>query len=140
MYKKILICYDGSEGSRNALKKGAVISKNFKCEVSAIWVKATLPHYPETIDEIEEEKEAADTYFQKLQEEIESFSKQEKIKIFFLTKSGNASKVIVDYIKEHKIDLTVMGHRGYSGLWGNFLGHVTDKVSENAGSDILIVR
>ena len=140
MYSKILICFDGSKGSIDALKKGISVAKIFKSDILAIWVKGSLPHYPETIDEVKEEKEAADIYFKKLRKQIESFSKQEKVSISFITRPGNASKVIVEYIKEQKVDLTIMGHRGHSGLWGNFLGHVTDKVSENAASDVLIVR
>jgi nucleotide-binding universal stress UspA family protein len=140
MYKNILIGYDGSEGSKKALEKAIKLAKTFNSEISALWVKGSLPHYPETIDEIDEEEESANVFFQKLKIEIETLSKQENLKIQINTKPGNPAKIIVDYIKKYKTDLVIMGHRGHSNLWGNFLGHVTDKVSENAGCDVLIVR
>lgn len=140
MYKKILICFDGSEGSKKALQNGITVAKTFNADVLALWVKGSLPHYPETIDEIEQEKYSADSFFNNLKKEIDTASKEEGINIDLKYKFGNPSKIILDYATEHKIDLITMGHRGHSGLWGNFLGHVTDKVSENAVCDVLIVR
>jgi len=140
MYKKILVAYDGSEGSKRALEQAIKLAKELNSTITALWVRGSLPHYPETIDEIEEEREAADAFVQKITKDIMSFSKQYNIEIKGETLAGHPAKTIVDYAKQNSFDLIVMGHRGHSGLWGSFLGHTTDKVSENAHCSVLIVR
>jgi len=140
MYNKILVAYDGSEGSKAALEQSVYLAQKFVSQLTALWVRGSLPHYPETIDEVEEEKQAADAFTQKLTNELLAFSKRFGIDIHADSRSGNPAKTIVDYAKENSFDLIVLGHRGHSGLWGSFLGHITDKVSENAHCSILIVR
>lgn len=140
MYKKILVAYDGSEGSRKALEHAIHLAKELGSQVSALWVRGSLPHYPETVDEVEEEKEAADSFLKKLTRELLAISEKQGIDIHADSRTGHPAKTIVDYAKEHGFDLIVLGHRGHSGLWGSFLGHTTDKVSENAHCSVLIVR
>ncbi len=140
MYKNILVAYDGSEGAKKALDRAIHLAKELSSQVLALWVRGSLPHYPETIDEVEEEREAATTFVNKITKELVQFSKRYDIEIHGDTKSGHPAKTIVDYAKEQNVDLIVLGHRGHSGLWGGFLGHTTDKVSENAHCSVLIVR
>ena len=140
MYKNILLAYDGSEGAKIALIKGAMLVKEFDSKLTALWVRERLPHYPETIDEISEESEAADEYENKLNSEIEKVEKEHNVAIEFYTKPGNPAKVILEYAKEIGADLIILGKFGHSGIWGNLLGHTADKVSENAYCDVLIIR
>lgn len=140
MYKKILVAYDGSEGSRKALEHAIRLAQELGSQIFALWVRGSLPHYPETVDEVEEEKEAADSFLKRLTGELMDFSKKYGIEIRADSKTGHPAKTIVDYAREHGFDLIVLGHRGHSGLWGSFLGHTTDKVSENAHCSVLIVR
>ena len=140
MYDNILVAYDGSGGSQQALEQAVHLAQTLGASITALWVRGSLPHYPETVDEIEEEKDAANAYLQKVSEEISEYSKQFDIGIHFETRSGHPAKTIVDFAKTLGADLIVMGHRGHSGLWGGFLGHTTDKVSENAHCSVLIVR
>jgi nucleotide-binding universal stress UspA family protein len=140
MYKKILVAYDGSEGSRKALGHALFLAKELGSQVSALWVRGSLPHYPETVDEVEEEKEATNKFLQRLITELMNISKEYGIDIQADAKAGHPAKTIVDYARERNFDLIVLGHRGHSGLWGSFLGHTTDKVSENAHCSVLIVR
>jgi nucleotide-binding universal stress UspA family protein len=140
MFKRILVGYDGSEGSKNALEHAIHLSKELVAEVWALWVRGSLPHYPETVDEVEEEKESATAFLQQITKDLMAFSKRYGVEIRADSKAGHPAKTIVDYAKENGFDLIVLGHRGHSGLWGSFLGHTTDKVSENAHCSVLIVR
>jgi Universal stress protein family len=36
-----------------------ILAKKLGAELSALWVRGSLPHYPETIDEIDVEEESA---------------------------------------------------------------------------------
>jgi nucleotide-binding universal stress UspA family protein len=140
MYKRILVGYDGSEGSKKALEHAIQLTKELGAAVTALWVRGSLPHYPETVDEVEEEREAGETFLEAITRDLTAFSKTYGVEIRADSKSGHPAKTIVDYAKEHGFDLIVLGHRGHSGLWGSFLGHTTDKVSENAHCSVLIVR
>lgn len=140
MYKKILVGYDGSEGSINALRQAIKLAKSLHAKLFALWVKSSLPHYPETVDEIEEEASATSEFFELRKNEILSYEKKFKCKIQFETKAGHAAKTLVDFATKKNIDLIVVGYKGHSGLWGKFLGHTSDKVSENAHCSVLIVR
>ena len=140
MYKKILVGFDGSEGSKVALHHAAKLANLSGAELWSLWVRGSLPHYPESVDEVEEERESANSFLQNLTRLIVHFSQEYGVEIHGDAKSGNPAKTIVDYAKQHNFDLLVLGHRGHSGLWGGFLGHITDKVSENAHCSVLFVR
>lgn len=140
MYKKILIAYDGSKAARFALSEAAQIGKLLNAALFALWVHDSLPHFSETIDEVQEEKEASGMYEQQLAGTVREIVKKENIKIDFVTLPGNPAKVIVEYAKNLHADLIVMGHTGHHNLWGNLLGNTADKISDHAPCDVLIVR
>ncbi|RPJ87430.1 MAG: universal stress protein, partial [Acidobacteria bacterium] len=111
-----------------------------KSQVTTIWVKASLPHYPETVDEIAAEKEAADEFFQKLKRQVLAVAKRAGIEIETDCRPGNPAQLIVQHAEEQGFDLIVIGSHGHSGLWGRLLGHTTDRISEHAHCNVLIVR
>lgn len=140
MFKKILVAYDGSEGSKIALSHAAEIAKQCGAVLKAIWVKSKLPHYPETVSEVSEEQAAADAFLDSLQNDIAEFSKKYELKIELFSVADNPSKRIVSYAQEHGFDLIVLGNKGHSSLWGSSLGHTADRISEHAHCSVLIVR
>lgn len=140
MYKNILVAYDGSEGAKIALNNSLVIAKALKAKLIALWVGGFRAYYHETVAEIDEENKAIENFSAKLKKELNSISKHEGIEIEYAHVQGNPAKLIAEYAEKNKADLIVIGCKGHSGLWGNDLGHVTDKVSENAKCNVLIAR
>jgi nucleotide-binding universal stress UspA family protein len=140
MYKKILVGYDGSDGAKLALEQAAQLAKELNAELWTLWVRGSLPHYPETVDEVEEEKEAANMFLQRISKDVMNISKQFGKDIKAESRSGHPAQTILSFAEETHCDLIVLGNRGHSGLWGRFLGHTADKVSENAHCSVLIVR
>ncbi len=140
MYANILVGYDGSEGSKLALLHAVKLAGTLGSSLTALWVRGSLPHYPETVDEVEEEKNAANAYMQRLSAELLAFSREHRVEIHADSRSGHPAKTILSYAEEGKFDLIVLGNRGHSELWGRFLGHTADKISENAHCSVLIVR
>ena len=58
MFSKILVGFDGSEGSWNALRAAfALVRGTSGAEIVAVSVEERLPRLPEVIDELSEEKE-----------------------------------------------------------------------------------
>jgi len=140
MFKKILVGYDGSEGAKLALEKALQLSQALHAEVCTLWVRGSLPHYPETVDEVEEEREAAGSFLQRVTREVLAISKRIGAEVKADSLSGHPAKSIMSYAEKNDFDLIVLGNRGHSELWGRFLGHTADKISENAHCSVLIVR
>ena len=140
MNKNILVAYDGSEGAEKALNNAIEISIGLQSKLTALWIGGFMPYYHETIAEIDEESKAIDSFSHKLKKKLKGRSQEEGIEIEYAHLQGNPAKLIVEYAEKNHIDMIVMGCRGHSGLWGNDLGHVTDKVSENAKCNVLITR
>jgi len=140
MYKKILVGYDGSDGAKLALEHAAQLAKELNAELWTLWVRSSLPHYPETVDEVEEEKEAANAFLQQLTKDVLAYSRQYGIEINAESRSGHAAQTILSFAQEGQFDLIALGNRGHSGAWGRFLGHTADRISENAYCSVLIVR
>ena len=140
VFKKILVGFDNSEGSRAALQQAITLAKSIGSEVHALWVKGSLPHYPETISELNEENEAANLFQQQIESYLENLSKEKDIPIQAEARVGHPAKVIIAVAEEGQYDLIVVGERGHSGMWGNLLGHTADKISELAKCSVLIAR
>lgn len=140
MYNNILVAYDGSDGAKKALTNAIALAKGLNAKLTALWVGGFRAYYHETVAEIDEEARAIDSFSSKLKKELNNISHVEGIEIEYAHLQGNPAKLIVEYAEKNHIDMIVMGCGGHSGLWGNDLGHVTDKVSENAKCNVLIAR
>lgn len=140
VYKKILVAFDGSPGSWRALRAGIGLAKGQGAELWAISVIEHLPHYAATVGEVEEAKAERDTYFHKLQSQAAEVAEAHGVELNLKVLPGHAAQAIVDYARQGSFDLIVMGHSGHSGIWGTFLGTITDKVSRHAHCAVLIVR
>jgi nucleotide-binding universal stress UspA family protein len=140
MYKKILVAYDGSDGSKRALDRAIKIAQLHQSELTAIWVQSKLPHYPETISEVKQEQDGALAFANKLEVEVHHFSKKMNYPIRFIYQQGHTTKTIVTIAEKEHFNLVVVGSTGHSNLWGRLLGHTADMISENAHCDVLIVK
>jgi nucleotide-binding universal stress UspA family protein len=140
MYKKILVAYDGSDGSKKALERGVITAQLHQAEIKVIWVQSKLPHYPETISEVKQEQNGAIAFANKLENEVNHFAKGNNYPIKFVHQQGHTAKTIVTYAEKEHFELIIAGSTGHSNLWGRLLGHTADMISENAHCDVLIVR
>ena len=140
MFKKILVGYDGSNGGKVALRRAAVMAKEFAAQLTALWVREPLPRYTDLPGEPEGEAEAADEYFKERRKEVEEVARQHGIAIPCQTTSGHAAKAIVKFADDGGYDLIVVGHSDHSELWGRLLGDTADRISDHAHCSVLIVK
>jgi nucleotide-binding universal stress UspA family protein len=140
MYKKLLVACDGSEGSQIAVVHAAILAKKLDAQLSALWVRGHLPHYPESVGEVAEEEEAALEFFEDIKVQLGSISAAQGVIIQPNLRSGHPAQEIVAFAQESRVDLIVLGNRGHSRLWGELLGHTADRVNEHAPCSVLIVR
>jgi nucleotide-binding universal stress UspA family protein len=135
-----LIAYDGSDGSKKALGRGVKSAQLHQAQITAIWVQSKLPHYPETISEVKQEQNGALAFANRLENELNHFSKKMNYPIKFVFQQGHTTKTIVTFAEKEHCDLIIVGSSGHSNIWGRLLGHTADMISENAHCDVLIVR
>jgi len=140
MFTKILVGYDGSAGAKKALARAAVMAKHYNAELTALWVRELMPRHSDLPGEFEEEKDAADEYFQQRQREVDAVAQEHGITIRCETRRGHAAKTILKYADEGKFDLIVVGHSDHSELWGRLLGDTADRISDHAHCSVLIVK
>ena len=140
MFTKILVGYDGSKGGKAALRRAAVLAKEFNAQITALWVREPLPRYTDLPGEPESEAEAADEYYQERQKEVAEVAAEHGIKITCATRRGHPAKCIVQAGADQGYDLIVVGHSDHSELWGRLLGDTADRISDHAHCSVLIVK
>jgi nucleotide-binding universal stress UspA family protein len=140
MFKKILVGYDGSKGGQLALRRAAVMAREYQAQLTALWVQEPLPRYTDLPGEPESEAEAADDYFEGLRKEVAAVAAEHGVSIEMVTRRGHPAKTIVKFAAEGGYDLIVVGHSDHSELWGRLLGDTADRISDHAHCSVLIVK
>ena len=140
MFRKILVGFDGSDGSWRALRAAILLTREQEAELWALSVEGQIPHFAATVDEVEEEKEFANHYYESLQEQAKKMASESGVALHIDIKAGHVAQTVVRFAEQEGFDLIVMGHSGHSGVWANFLGTTTEKVSRHAPCSVLIVR
>jgi nucleotide-binding universal stress UspA family protein len=121
MFKRVLLCYDGTAAGRRALRRGAELAILLNSEVHVLSIKesespsaaviAGASGHACLIDEAQEDR--------KLLEESIEWLNTRGVSAKGSLASGDRSDVIVTFAEQLKIDLIVLGHypRPVGGFW-----------------------
>ncbi len=139
--KKILIATDGSEYTREAVKKGLSLAKMLDAEVIALYVVDISPILPMSLDEntfpmVEFLRNEGDGVLKELGKQAESMG----VRVRTVKKEGIPVDEILETAREEDVDLIVMGTLGRSALEKLLLGSVAEKVIRHAMCPVLVVR
>ena len=144
MFSKIIIGYDGSGQSREALDFALKIATQFKSEVLLVSVieRIIIPSQEgfvlptvNIMQQIQQEmKGLVAEALLKIKDDYPS------LKVREILKEGRPSDVLVEIAKTENADLIVLGHCGHGGLRERILGSTTHYVSNHSPCPILIVR
>lgn len=140
MFKKILVAFDGSEGSRKALQKAIEMAFCFEAELHSISVEVDLPQYVATVGEFEEVKQQKDAYFEKLNNEAIELSKAGGVTLTPHVVAGDAVDGIVYFVKQGKFDLLVTGFTGHSRVYERIWGGVSRNLARFSPCPVLIMK
>ncbi|MDW7740524.1 MAG: universal stress protein [Bacillota bacterium] len=156
---KVLACTDGSEHSKKALEKAALIAGGCKADDVAV-----IHVYEEKVDFaalplFEVGATTRDTFskedvdrFRKIQEEHEkarekviadalAIFEKEGIKARAILKQGHPAETILETAAKEGFDIIVIGSRGLGGLKKLLLGSVSNAVIQEAKSgSVLMVK
>jgi len=142
-FKRIVVGYDGSEYSKNALKKAIELAKCTEGEIHIVGVIKPIEFgvidyiTPEEIEEYEKEEETKEEKFLK---EAMNIVKESGLQASYKILEGDPSEQIMTYADEVKADLIVVGHRGLGGFKRLLLGSTSSEVVKYSNQSVLVVK
>jgi len=139
---RILICHDGSESSKQAVKMLSHIHWGENVEVTILWVVTVAIHlgtesYQKTQPLREEEQREAE---ESLAWAVGQFRSSTLHVRSELREAESAAGEIVESADRIGADLVVMGHHGRSGIERFFLGSASESVLRHALCSVWVVR
>ena len=136
---KILVGLDGSQNAFKALDEGIRLALFYKAELHTISVE-TIPRFPETIGEVEEEKAFEDSKYKGIIEKAKDLADKQNCPIESHIFVGHEVKTIIDFIKENKIDLLLIGFVGVSAIYERVMGSTSASLVRMAPCSVLVVK
>ena len=134
--KRILVGFDGSEGSKNALDKALMLIE----EKGELILLAVVPSVSDQIflenDMYKKMKEKAHEI---IKEKINNI-RSHKFNTIGLVEKGDPSAKIIDISTKLNVDLIVLGSIGTSEIGWITLGSVANRVVQYAHTPVMIVR
>src|SRR5579871_4481338 len=146
IFRKILVCSDGSEASLQAARLAALLAGRLQAQSLFLQVYDPSPAPPSSsgLWELCDSDQSLDQYIQQIEDTVE----QRALPIFeragvpceTLRAEGNPVEQIINMAKLEKTDLIVMGARGLSEWQAILLGSVSHGVLRHAPCPVLIAR
>ncbi len=137
-HNKILVAFDGSKSSKNALRQAIALAER---EQSWIKVLAVVPDYEGDLElvGVSNLKETLQGPKDKLVAEAQEIADSLSARILTDVEQGEAYEKIVDVAEEENCDLIVMGRRGLRRLERMLIGSVTARVISHSRRNVLVV-
>ena len=140
MVKKILVANDGSDGAKKALTTAIDLAIKYGAELHSISVEEGVPHYAATIGEVEEYRKEADSFFRTINDEAAEEAKKAGITLDIKVQAGHEVETIVNYAKEGKFDLLVVGFMGHSKIFGRVWGSTSQNITKLSPCTVIVVK
>ncbi|WP_019913663.1 universal stress protein [Paenibacillus sp. HW567] len=143
LFSKILLAYDGSKASNQALERAIELAKVtpgsslhvvHAFEFPRFFIGEALAPMPASVN-----KDYYDLAVQTT-DEVKSRLEAEGLNATVELLQGSPAEVILSYAKEHAIDVIVIGSRGLGGIREFVLGSVSHNVVQSARIPVLVVK
>jgi nucleotide-binding universal stress UspA family protein len=138
MFTRIVLAYEGSEGSKMALRRTLEVAAG-GAEVLVLAV-GRIPEYAASVSEVEESKEQAERHYKASAEEAAAELRAAGIPATAHVDFGKPADVIQRHAEEIGADLIILGTKPHSALKRRMLGATVDKVVDHAHCSVLVVR
>lgn len=139
MVHKILLGLDGSQGSFKALEEAFGLAKQLGAELHTVSVEE-VPHYPGTVGEVVEAKQAANGKYGKTLQQAREMAAGHGLNIHCHAFVGHEVKTMVEFIKEMGFDLLVIGFMGHSAIYDRVMGSTCQSLVRLAPCSVLVVK
>lgn len=136
MMDKILVAYDGSEGSHTAFLYALDLAKKYHSSLYILSVVRVLepPEEVETRDVLERGREYYENLFTQLKQEAAEVALNTEVTF------GHPAEQIIRWAEKNKVNLIVMGHQTKNTFGRWLLGSTPDKVVHHAPCTVTIVK
>ena len=146
MPKKMLVAVDLSKLGQAVVTYGHSLAHRLNVETTFIHVmpahqlwKGYEPWFPPNFDtEIREIAEKKIAYFVRKAEEDAQYPEHKEHQLVFA--AGDPGERVIEYAKEHDMDLIVVGYKGQSTLEQLIVGSTASKIARYAPCSVLIYR
>jgi nucleotide-binding universal stress UspA family protein len=137
-YKKILVAFDGSESSKNALLQAFRLANDEECWITVVSV---IPPYEGEMElvGVKDIRASLRKPCDDALAEAEKIAKAEKALIKTVCEEGEIYEKVVDLADSENCGIIVLGRRGMSRLERALVGSVTARVIGHTQKDILVV-
>ncbi|KZN23007.1 hypothetical protein A4G99_15905 [Haladaptatus sp. R4] len=143
MYDRILVPTDGSENAEAAARYGRWLADAFDATVHILSV-VNISTYTDQLADIDEVNRERRTALEERAKEAvtgveEILDRTSEIPYESVIEHGTPYEVILNYVSENDIELTVMGSHGRGGLDRLLLGSVTERVVRMSDAPVMAV-
>ncbi len=134
--KKILVGFDGSEGSEQALNKAMMLIEEYGELILLAIIPSPRDKAFVDIGAYDKLKRRAENLISGAIADIG----EHEFTIRGLVEEGDAAAKIIDVSNREKVDLIVLGSKGASEIGGYLIGSVANKVVQYAHKPVMVVR
>ncbi len=146
-FKQILVPLDGSGHASKAARVAVDIASKYDARLTFLTVtkefkvSKQIRRFMELENLTGEPSYLIDEMTKTILDEAKDYARAQGLKGFkAIVREGLPARVIINYAKDHKIDLIVMGSRGLGDVEGTLLGSVSHKVANLAGCMVTTVK
>ena len=134
--KKILVGFDGSEGSEQALNRAMMLIDEF----GELYLLAVIPSPADKAFVDDDMYKKMKKKAENLIDDVITDIGQHEFTITGMIEEGDPSAIIIDISNKLDVDLIVLGSKGTSELGQYLLGSVANKVVQYAHKPVMVVR
>ena len=140
MFEKILVAHDGSDGAQRAFETALELSARLNADLYMVSVEENLPHYAQTVAEVDGEKEKADELFGEISAQCRRRAMRRGKSLLTSIIAGHGAKPIVEFTRQGGFDLLVVGYQGHSMIYDHIWGGKAQNVARLAPCSVLVVK
>jgi nucleotide-binding universal stress UspA family protein len=115
------------------------LALKFGAELHMICVEE-IPRFPETIDEVDGEKEEAGHRLLPVIEKAKERAAQKGLSLETHLIAGHPVSTIIEFLRAADFDLLVLGFMGHSALYNRIVGSTTDRLVDHAPCAVLVIK
>ena len=135
-FGNILVPYDNSSNSKRALNKAFALAELADSTITLVHV---ISYHKAVAKIVEPYKESIINHVKKFFDQIEHDASRRDIMLKEKILYGNPSEEILNFMKNKKFDIVIMGRRGVTKITGPSLGSVSNALVQNSKIPILVV-
>lgn len=139
-FSKILVPFDGSSQSVNALKTAIGVAKLYRAKLDVLFVLEHVRFAGTPTDTLYIIEQATKQVKELAIKKAKHILKQEGFKGEVASSEGHPTEEIIEFAEKGKYDLVIIGNRGLSDVDRFLLGSVSDGVARHVHCAVMIVK